>query len=574
VLNDAMRRIAALMSTPRQPEQLILRLLRDAREMLGAEAVRIRLFGEDHALVTVAELGDVPVSPVDADQDGQDDESSVGEWVGESQTPWHEEPVGGEAPQASAEVSLSRVALPLVLDDQTIGIMDLWRRGEPRFTDFGADLLALLSKFAVTMICGAAVQRDIELRHSQMRAIRDVQFLITAHRDLSEVLGAICQNTARAFSAVECTIRLRERDNRGEEQMRVAAWTGRPVYRRRVFPLSESRLDIHVLQGKVLAIEDAQSDPRVRDPEDFRRRGIGSLLAAPLNAGAEAIGVMRLYLPKREGFTDDEMALVESLAGQAAIAIENSRLFHDLQRAHVRLRENYEARRSTQVELVKKEKLAALGEMAALVAHEIRNPLTAVRGFAQRIVRRAENDEGTRNSAEIIVDEVDRLNKVIRDVLDFARRLEPILEEYPVNQLVQDLLTLEEEVLSERDITVEVDCAPNLPPLRMDRTQMRQVLLNLIGNARAAMPNGGTLTLRTRREKGGQVLEVADDGTGMPKAVQEKLFTPFFTTKTHGTGLGLTVAQRIVQSHGGRITWKSAEGKGTTFTIHMPEQTA
>ena len=181
------------------------------------------------------------------------------------------------------------------------------------------------------------------------------------------------------------------------------------------------------------------------------------------------------------------------------------------------------------LELVKKEKLAALGEMSALVAHEIRNPLTAVRGFAQRVQRKVADQPRLAQSCQIIIDEVDRLNKVIVDVLDFARRLEPQMGDHSLNLLVQDVLNLEAETLQQRGIQIVTDCAPALPPVHMDPGQIRQVLLNLIANARGAMgeKGGGALTLRTRRcTDGVQCLDVVDTGPGITNEMQEKIFTP------------------------------------------------
>jgi signal transduction histidine kinase len=556
---EALRALRSLGETLRastEPGGLLRGLLREACGLLRAEAGRIRLIGEGDTLATAAHHGSEELmgeSP---------DEPLLRETVVDRREVWD------GPPRPDAGRPEHRLALPLVHGETVVGLLEFWKRGGPPSDD---GLLRLLAQFATSMVGATALHRDLEARHRQMEAIHDVQFLITVHHDLQEVLDTVVRAARDAFDALECTIRLRERGESGEERMRVAAWAGRPVYERRVWPLRESRIDIRVLGGEVIAIEDALSDPRVRDRAHFRRRGISSLVAAPLRGGDEAIGVLRLYLSHPRRFTDDEKGLIESLAGQAAVAIENARLYHQLQEAHRQTSRSFEELRATQSELVKKEKLAALGEMAALVAHEIRNPLTAVRGFAQRVQRKLDDRPALADSCQIIVDEVDRLNKVIVDVLDFARRLEPQLGEHSLNLLIQDILALEAKVLTERKIEIVTDCAPNLPPVRMDAAQIRQVVLNLIANARHAMSEhgGGTLTLRTRREDGGQALDVGDTGPGIPPEVQAKLFTPFFTTKTHGTGLGLTVAQRILQDHGGRIDHVTAEGKGTTFTVHL-----
>jgi two-component system, NtrC family, sensor histidine kinase HydH len=407
----------------------------------------------------------------------------------------------------------------------------------------------------------------------QVATVHGIQFLITAHRDLQEVLDTIVRSARDALGALECTIRLTERDEEGDICLRVAAWAGRPVYTRHFWPLRRGSLDDIVISGQLVEITDMRTDPRVKNPQALIDRGIVSMLAAPLRIGDQIIGGLRIYTGERKLFSATEKDLLESLAGQAAIAIENARLYHELAEAHRTTQRSYEELRAAPTELVKREKLAALGEMAALVAHEIRNPLTAVRGFAQRIQRRVVEDTGLVQACQIIMDEVDRLNKVIVDVLDFARNLEPRFAGHSLNQLVQDVLRLETPTLTERGIAIHCDCNPHLGPVRLDAGQIRQVLLNLIANARQLLTGeGGQITLCTRRpEPGWQALDVTDNGPGIPPEVQGKIFTPFFTTKLRGTGLGLTAAQRILDDHGGRLSFETEVGKGTTFTLWLPE---
>lgn len=289
----------------------------------------------------------------------------------------------------------------------------------------------------------------------------------------------------------------------------------------------------------------------------------------------------------RDAFSPEDVVLLEGLAAQAAIALENSRLYQRLKN---------------------RDRLAALGEMAAGLAHEIRNPLGAIKAAAQYLEADADEEEraadrpgGASGSVpsdredrglltdeflRIIVDEVDRLDRVVSSFLDYARPStgDPIPAD--VNAAIERTLRLLEPQCREAGIRVLTDFDGLAPRVRIDLELLRQVLINLFQNAIQAMEHGGDLTVETRRrarESGdpgagkppgpGSVAEirVRDTGPGIPKAVLANLFVPFVTTKTRGTGLGLAISQRIVVSAGGRIDVRTRSGVGSTFVVVLPE---
>lgn len=264
----------------------------------------------------------------------------------------------------------------------------------------------------------------------------------------------------------------------------------------------------------------------------------------------------------REAYSTDEIMALVALAAQATITIENSRLFE-------RIRE--------------RDRLAAIGEMAAGLAHEIRNPLGAIKGAAQLVTDMEEEHKET--YLNIIVDEVNRLDTVVSQFLTYARPLKGKGDIIDVNHVLERTLTLIRSDPHQSE--VELVAAPNLPQLRSDPELLRQVILNLSRNAIEAMApqGGGKLTITTAltwrkpdaasRAASGDSLafvrvRVEDEGPGIPPEVMERLFIPFYTTKTQGTGLGLAICQRIVKSLGGTIEVTSKVGRGTTFTILLP----
>jgi two-component system nitrogen regulation sensor histidine kinase GlnL len=225
------------------------------------------------------------------------------------------------------------------------------------------------------------------------------------------------------------------------------------------------------------------------------------------------------------------------------------------------------------------ERLTAFGVLAAAMAHEIKNPLLGIRGAAQ-LLRDELPTDGAREFTDVIIREADRLNALMEDMLDFARP-HP-LNRVPVNlhQVLDAVMALEQPSCEAHGVHITPRYDPSLPDLWADPNRLTQVFLNLVRNAWEAMPHGGTLILTTKRAGepvrigpgGGPMLlvEIADDGSGIAPEVQQKLFTPFFTTKAHGSGLGLAISHKIIEEHGGRFIIKSAAGQGTTVRVYLP----
>ena len=223
-------------------------------------------------------------------------------------------------------------------------------------------------------------------------------------------------------------------------------------------------------------------------------------------------------------------------------------------------------------EKLEREKALLLEKMAPVLAHEIRNPLGSIKGAAQVLRSEAESAE-QRNLLDVITEEVDRLNRVVTQFLDYARPYQTDLQPRSINAVIEKVLTVVEANSISSRIEIRWELHPHLPPVPMDQEQIHQVILNIALNAIEAMPEGGTLTVRTSRigsDTGDAVgISIRDTGHGMRRETIKQIFTPFFTTKERGVGLGLAVCQRIIRSHGGRIRVKSIPGQGTIFHIRL-----
>jgi two-component system sensor histidine kinase HydH len=222
-------------------------------------------------------------------------------------------------------------------------------------------------------------------------------------------------------------------------------------------------------------------------------------------------------------------------------------------------------------EVERSQRLAAVGSLAAGVAHEIRNPLSSLKGFATYFRQRYGGVPDDVKVADIMIQEVDRLNRVITELLEFSRPLELKKKATDLSGLVRQTLGTLEGQTREKKISVRTELPTGLPAASIDPDRMTQVLLNLFLNALAAMEAGGNLTVSVALQEDRTLrVSIADTGTGIRKEDLGRVFDPYFTTKPSGTGLGLAIVHRIVEAHGGEIRLESETGRGTTFTILLP----
>src|SRR5438067_3936223 len=217
--------------------------------------------------------------------------------------------------------------------------------------------------------------------------------------------------------------------------------------------------------------------------------------------------------------------------------------------------------------LLRSERLAAIGRIAAQITHEIRNPLSSISLNAEELGERAPQ---ARELCEAIVREVDRLTAITEEYLRFARLPKPQVQRADLNETVRELLDFVRPELQAGGVALDLSLSPELPRVLADVAQLRQLLLNLVRNAREAMPGGGRLRVATRGGEGAVSVEVRDSGPGIPRDRMQRIFDPFFTTKERGTGLGLAMAQEIAQEHGGQLTCESIVGQGTAFVLQLP----
>jgi signal transduction histidine kinase/DNA-binding response OmpR family regulator len=293
--------------------------------------------------------------------------------------------------------------------------------------------------------------------------------------------------------------------------------------------------------------------------------GEGRMLEVPLAIQGRVTGRLRARVTSGDLSAADAEQILRIVASQVAVAAENARLYEGLRR-------QMEDLRATQAQLVQSAKLAAIGELAANVAHEINNPMTSILGYATLMLEEGAEVASRTEYLKTIQSEALRIRETVRALLDFSRQRDFTTERVDITQAVKDTLALIRRHAALSNIALEEKYDPGLPPVEVDVPQCKQVFLNLITNALDAMPSGGTLTVAAALDGEFVRIDFGDTGAGIPAANFDKIFDPFFTTKPaiKGTGLGLSVSLGIVQSHGGTIDVKSEVGKGSVFSVKLP----
>jgi len=286
-------------------------------------------------------------------------------------------------------------------------------------------------------------------------------------------------------------------------------------------------------------------------------------LAFPLVSMDRLIGIVFLYLPEGP-LSRDEVAKIQTLGRQAGLAFENALLFKE------RMRQNERMFRA--------EQLATMGQFAAGIAHELRNPLTSIRSTVQFLSGEFTEDGEQKKLAEGVLDEVDRLNGIVENLLTLAKPTESKPQELDVSKEIEHYLHFVEAQARKQNVQIQTQIEKDLPKVFCDPAELRQVLINLVLNGMQAMPDGGAVVIRAllfspRDDAAGKqkiLIEVEDKGVGIPANLSEKVFEPFFTTKASGTGLGLTICNNIIRRHNGEIWIEQGPDGGTVVKVALP----
>lgn len=321
-------------------------------------------------------------------------------------------------------------------------------------------------------------------------------------------------------------------------------------------------------ERKSIHIYDSFNDPRVN--EEIRKfMDVAEFVIVPLSSGNKSIGLIIADNKYNNApIYNDHLELLSIFAVQAALALDSFNSLDTVKRQMEKIQSRQDA-------IVESEKMAAVGRIAAHIAHEIRNPLVTVGGYARRILqllkKPLKTTESVEKCANVILKESERLEKILSNVMDFSRPSQLIKEYNSLNDVVTDTWELLKNLFQEKKISVTLNLSKKLPLVKSDFNQLKQVVLNLVQNAMDVTPAGGEIMIETSRENDKLVIRVADTGTGIDSESIGKIFDPFFTTKVTGVGLGLAVCKKIINDHNGEIYVQNRQDRqGAEFKIELP----
>jgi signal transduction histidine kinase len=458
----------------------------------------------------------------------------------------------------------SEMAVPVEMRGQVVGLLNVDSKKIDAFTE--ADEARLLDMaFEAAQWLELAWEMDqLRVKGRQLTSLVDIAQMIISETNLDEILEQINLQTMRLMKTRLSSVFLLNED--GSELVLRSSRGGTKLYREKPnLSMEDSLLGSVITRGKPVAVVDVGEEKRYLQPEIARRESLVSMLAVPLIFGEKPIGVLVVYTHQRHRFSNDEIKLLTTLGDLSAVAIEKGRLLTRVVDMEEKLRAS--------------ERLSALGLLAAEIAHEIRNPLTVVQMLFHALMETLTLDANSRRDAQLIGEKMRQMNRILDQVLHFARSSEPIKELVRAEQVIDDVFLLTRHKLQQQGIEIRSQVPANLPAFRADRAQIEQVLLNLILNSAEAMPKGGLLRLSAALEKVEDVpylaLAIRDNGMGMSPGQMENLFAPFLTSKESGTGLGLAIVRKIMENHQSKVQVESKIGQGTKFKLLFPvEETA
>ncbi|XXF78561.1 GAF domain-containing protein [Myxococcaceae bacterium GXIMD 01537] len=568
---EALNRLAFAATTAPEPRALFEPGAREIRELLRCDALGIIMWTEDQeALELVYSFGLSPEHaaymarmPLDNSLSGEVVRAGALRITDAESCP----PFTREGLRRMGFVTA--VVVPLRVRSHTVGTLSVGFRHKRVLSALECETLqAMGSHFAAACESHRLLQ-EVRGRAEHLALIHEVGRSLVGTLELDRLLELGGAALARIVNAPDAYVLLLDAEGR-RLVVRAAVGShpellGRSLSRE---PEQASLAARALATREIVQVEDARKHPGFNEEVRQLTGGV-AFMVLPLVVHERPLGVAVLADPNHpRRFRPSEVERASAIANQLALALEGARLVEDLKKSYAELARAHE-------QLVQRERLAALGELSAVVAHEVRNPLGAIFNSVATLRRVVGPNSPTLPLLDIVGEESDRLNRIVDDLLNFARPSSPAPHPVHLERLLEEAVR---GALADATgpLDVEWGLEPDVPPVPVDERMMRQAFLNLALNAVQAMTHGGVLHVGLRRaagERPGVEVLFTDTGPGIPAEIRSRIFEPFFTTKAKGTGLGLALVKRIIESHYGKLAVECPTRGGTTFRVFLPGET-
>jgi two-component system NtrC family sensor kinase len=390
-----------------------------------------------------------------------------------------------------------------------------------------------------------------------MGIFQEIRTQLHSSSQVSEVLKLISKKAAEVLNAKGALVRMLNLET-NEFGLGEAYGLGEKYLSHNLLDDPKSITELYQ-SNNIVIIDDILNNPRVKHPKEAYEEGFRMMVDVPLSLKNRIVGIIRVCLTEHREINRDELNLLATCATCGACALDNAR--------------HMEAQQSQYESLtLQTEKLSALGRMAAGIAHEINNPLAGILLYSTNLLKKAPKDGPLHEGLKVIVYETKRCGNIIQGLLEFSRVGEPNKALAGINEIIEKALLILENEFRLHHIEVRKQLSAEMPKILVDVNQMEQVFVNLLLNAIEAIQNHGVVTFKSYMgdNQTFEVIEVLDTGCGIAPENISRIFEPFYSNKTNGTGLGLSVSYGIIRKHGGSIKVFSGQGTGTRFVIELP----
>lgn len=476
----------------------------------------------------------------------------------------------------------SELIVPLRYRGQATGVLVLENTQAEAFSQYDEHLMVVIASHLAGLIEYTRLREEAEGRARSLGLIHEVVQQVIGLNDKKEVAAITAELVAQYFRYELAAILLL--DGHNEFSIQGIGGTQAKTFNESLggegFVVLEGVTGHVSCKGESVLLNDTSQSKLYKPTKGWEAR---SEICVAVKDGGQILGIIDVESRELNAFSHNDLIAMEALAGILASVTTSANQYQRLQETvqqlqitEMELKERMEAQRAAENRLLQTAKLAAVGEMAASVAHELNNPLTTVTGFSELVLEDLPEDSPHKHELLMVLKEARRASSVVRRLLDFSRQGERVRASADLNEVVNDVIALTRHLIQTNHVALVIELDHSLPWVSIDSNQMKQVLLNLIHNGLQAMPKGGEMQVRTflgkRESRDWLVMSVKDSGTGISLEDQNKIFEPFFTTKSSigGTGLGLSVTYGIVADHGGTIEVFSQPNQGSAFEVWLP----